>query len=558
MTDTFTVENIHGALVSIARDMKIATMRTAYTQLWKEQGDLSCCLMDRAGQIVTQDPMGFPVHMTTMPEQLQGLIAKFDAVNLSPGDLLVTNDPYLGGTHLPDVLIVKPMFWQGQLFGYACNRGHWADIGGAGPGSYSPTNRELYQEGLIIPPTKLFDAGVRNDGAVELILRNVRNTERALGDLRAQYASCQIAEWRAQRLVEKYGLATVEETMQVVLDRSERSARIGIGKLPDGVYESVDCVDGDGLTDRDVEIRVKVVVDGDELRVDLTNCAEQSDGGMNCTRAAALAAVQYAVKCIVDPDELPNSGSYRPVSLVTVAGTVVDAVPPGAVVGFGEIVYRVMDTTFAALAKADPARAVAPGSGSTGTVLVAGKREGGGDFTAIELSSGAWGATGMGDGPDAMRYGVGNAGHIPLEADELENPFLFERYEIVQDTGGAGRFRGGNGFCRSFRVLADQISVTLCADRHRSGPPGVHGGRPGASAVYYIQLESGEVQRLSSKTAYVPVPRGSVVHLQSAGGGGVGDPQERDRDDIIRDVRNGYVSAEAASASYGFEPTSHA
>ena len=552
--DAFSLAVLHGSLIAIARDMKIMTMRTAYTQLWKEQGDLSCCLMDADGEIVAQDPNGFPIHVTTMPLQLQGAVEAIGPGNLRPGDVLATNDPFIGGTHLPDVLIARPVFLQDELYAFACNRGHWADIGGMGPGSYSPATSDIHQEGIFIPPVKLFEAGRPNPGVFEMIMSNIRNRSVGLGDLRAQYASCETAERRLTALAARYGLDTLKAAMGEIIARSERMTRARIAAFPDGTYRARDCLDGDGQSDRKAWVDIRIDICGSDIVADLTGSSEQSAGGMNCSHSAAASAVQYAVKSITDPENPPNAGSYRPVVVRTRPGSLVDARKPASMVGFGDVCYRVMDAAMAALAGAVGERAVASGSGSTGTVVIAGRRrqeDGGGYFTTLELSSGAYGARASRDGMNAIRYGPGNAGHVPIEADEMENPLFFEAYEIVPDTGGAGRFRGGNGFVRAFRVEADGARICLCADRHETQPPGLAGGRPGAAARYVLDPGSDRERVLASKTPYIDLAAGTLVHLQSAGGGGFGDPCERDPARVAQDLKDGYITGKGAKAGYG-------
>ncbi len=552
--DAFSLAVLHGSLIAIARDMKIMTMRTAYTQLWKEQGDLSCCLMDEDGEIVAQDPNGFPIHVTTMPLQLQGALEAVGRGNLRPGDVLATNDPFIGGTHLPDVLVARPVFVEDELCAFACNRGHWADIGGMGPGSYSPATSDIHQEGIFIPPVKLFEAGRPNPGVFEMIMSNIRNRSVGLGDMRAQYASCETAGRRLAALAARYGLGALKAAMGEIIARSERLTRARIAEFPDGTYRARDCLDGDGRSDRKAWVEVRIDIRGSDIVADLTGSSEQSAGGMNCSRSAAASAVQYAIKSISDPENPPNAGSYRPVAVRTRPGTLVDARKPASMVGFGEVCYRVLDATMAALAGAVGDRAIASGSGSTGTVVIAGRRREGGEghFTSLELSSGAYGARASRDGMNAIRYGPGNAGHVPIEADEMENPLFFEAYEIVPDTGGAGRFRGGNGFVRAFRVEAGGARICLCADRHDTQPPGLSGGRPGAAARYLLDPGSGRERVLPSKTPYIDLAPGTLVHLQSAGGGGYGDPGGRDPAHIAEDLKDGYVTGEGARADYGF------
>jgi N-methylhydantoinase B len=554
--DPFTLAVLQNALIGVAHEMKLMTMRAAYTQLWKEQGDLSCCVMDWDGEIVAQDPTGFPIHVTTMPFQLQGLIDGIGRDNIRPGDVLITNDPFLGGTHLPDVLLVRPLYWEAELYGFLCNRGHWADIGGMGPGSYSPATKELIQEGLIIPPLKLFIDDKLQKPIVDLVIRNVRDSSVALGDMRAQYASCFTGERRLKEVIGRYGIGTIKAAMKEILARSEQLTRARIAEFKDGEYHARDCLDGDGVRDDPQWIDARVSISGSDIRVDLSGSSLQSRGGINCSRASAISGVQYAIKSITDPENPPNAGSYRAIQVITKPGTLCDAQPPGSMVGYGEVVYRVLDSTMRALSDAAPSAVLASGSGSTGTTVV-----GGGDtrpkakkpfFLTLELSSGAYGARATKDGMNAIRYGAGNAGHVPIEADEMENPIQFERYEVMPDTGGAGRFRGGNGFCRVFRVLADQASICICADRHRSHPQGLFGGKPGATAQYVLNPGAPNERRLTSKTPYVPLEPGTLVWLQSAGGGGYGDPRSRDPQLIERDLRNGYITEDFAMREYGY------
>lgn len=559
--DAFTLAVVHGSLVAIARDMKIMTMRTAYTQLWKEQGDLSCCVMNGDGEIIAQDPNGFPIHVTTMPLQLQGAVAAIGRENLRPGDVLATNDPFIGGTHLPDVLIARPVFHGDEIYAYACNRGHWADIGGMGPGSYSPATSDIHQEGIFIPPVKLFEEGRANPGVLEMIMANIRNRSIGFGDLRAQYASCETAERRLEELVARYGFDIVKAAMAEIVARAERMTRARIAAFPDGDYHARDCLDGDGRSSDKTWVDVCIRIRGSDIVADLTGSSDQSSGGMNCSHSAAASAVQYAIKSITDPENPPNAGSYKPIAVDTRPGSLVDARKPASMVGFGEVCYRVLDTAMAAISGAVGERAIASGSGSTGTVVVAGRRsraDGEGYFATLELSSGAYGARATRDGIDAMRYGPGNAGHIPIEADEIENPLFFEAYEIVPDSGGAGRFRGGNGFVRAFRVESDRAQLCLCADRHETPPPGLFGGLPGATSRYVLDPGSSRERVLPSKTPYIDLDPGTLVHLQSAGGGGYGDPRERDPALIAEDLRNGYITEDGARAAYGHRPEARA
>jgi N-methylhydantoinase B len=430
-----------------------------------------------------------------------------------------------------------------------------------GPGSYSPATTDVYQEGLLIPPLKLFEGGRPNDGVMNLIMGNIRNQSVGLGDLRSQYASCITAERRLATLIESYGLDTVCCAMKEILDRSEHFTRERIRMMPDGYYKARDQIDGNGFTEDPSLIDVRISITGSNIEVDLTGSDDQSKGGMNCSHSVAVSAVQFAIKTLTDPENPPNAGSYRPVTVKTRPGSICDVRKPGSIVGYGEIGYRVMDATFAALAPALDKAAVASGSGSTGTVVVSGRKpEQGGSryFTTLELSSGAHGARSFADGINAMRYGPGNAGSVPVEVDEMTNPISYERFEIAPDTGGAGQFRGGHGLRRSFRILADEAQICICADRHLTPPPGIFGGRAGTPARFVLDEGSKQERILSSKTPYIRLPKGTLVTLQSAGGGGYGDPRLREPASIERDIRDGYVSRAAAERDYGYKEESQA
>ncbi|MBM85201.1 MAG: hypothetical protein CMM47_04170 [Rhodospirillaceae bacterium] len=468
--DPFTLAVVHSSLIGIARDMKIMTMRTAYTQLWKEQGDLSCCLMDADGEIIAQDPNGFPIHVTTMPLQLQGAIETIGRDSLRPGDILATNNPFIGGTHLPDVLIARPLFHCDQLYGYSCSRGHWADIGGMGPGSYSPATTDIHQEGMMISPVKLFEAGEPNRGVFEMIMSNIRNRRVGMGGLRAQYASCETADKRVADLIQRYGFSTLRNAMADIIGHSEAMTRAQIAAFPDGKYHARDCLDGDGLSDEPAWIDVRITIRGSDIVADLSGCGRQSSGGMNCSHSAAASAVQYAIKSITDPENPPNAGSYRPIIVQTVKGTIVDAEPPASIVGFGDVCYRVFDATMAAISGAIGERAVSSGSGSTGTAVIAGLHSRGETeryFTTLEHSSGAYGARATSDGINAIRYGPGNAGHIPIEADEIENPCFSKLTRSCRIQAELGDFEVATGSCGVLgsrpRVLRSAFAPTVTA-----------------------------------------------------------------------------------------------
>ena len=344
--------------------------------------------------------------------------------------------------------------------------------------------------------------------------------------------------------------------MSEIVARSERMTRARIADFPDGDYHARDCLDGDGRSEAKAWVDVRIRIRGSDIVADLTGSSDQSSGGMNCSHSAAASAVQYAIKSITDPENPPNAGSYRPIAVRTRPGSLVDASKPGSMVGFGDVCYRVLDATMAAIAGAvrparDSERIGVDRHGPSSPAAGSGKKA---RTTSprVELSSGAYGACAARDGINAMRYGPGNAGHIPIEAGRDREPAVLRGLRDRPDTGGAGRFRGGNGFVRAFRVGSGRAQICLCADRHETPPPGLFGGHPGAAARYVHDPGSHRERILPSKTPYIELEAGTLVHLQSAGGGGYGDPRERDPALVAEDLRNGYVTEAGAEAAYGF------
>lgn len=553
--DHVTYEVVRNALIMTAIEMKSVAMRTSYSTVWREAGDLSCAVLNSKADSIAQGPADLPVHLATMPFSVRGALEKLGDDRLEPGDVLFHNDPAYGNNHLPDTIMIKPVFHRRTIVAYVATRGHWTDIGGQSPGSYSASNTELIQEGLRIPPVKLFRRGRLNEEIVSLILANVREERLRRGDIRAQYASCIAGEKQLLRLVDKYGAAVLRDCMELILTRSEMQTRAEIAKIPEGTYHFTDWCDGDGITRRRIRIEVKVSVGHGAINVDLSGSGRQALGGTNATYAVTVSAVLFAVKCLTDSWNPCNSGSYRPVTVVAPPGTVVNAHMPAPVVaGNHETANIVADAVFGALAKADPKRAIAAGSGSAAVVAIGrtrSKSRGGAEFVHVEPHGGAWGARSDKDGISGIRVGVGNTGNQPVEVVETEYPIEVVSYALVADTGGAGRFRGGLAPRRVYRLL-EAATVTISAERARIAPYGLEGGANGSLARYEIR-RPGESHwtTLSAKTRPLPLPAGTLVALQPAGGGGFGDPATRDPDALLGDVLDGYVTPTAAEEIYG-------
>ena len=552
--DPITFAVLRSGLVNAVAEMKAVVVRTAYSNLWKEAGDLSCGLLTSGGELAVQGLGDIPIHLASMPMSLGACLVRVPPAELKPGDVLYQNDPYQGNNHLPDFIMAKPVFFDGRIVAYTAVRGHYVDVGGGGPGSYSATMPDIYAEGLRIPPVRIFKEGVLNQDIVDVLLHNTRNSRERFGDLRSQYAGCVAAERRVLSFCQKYGTITFEAAMEEMVDAAETLTRAAIAKIPDGTYSFEDHCDNDAITDDPIRIVACVTVRGEEIAIDFTGSSPQVRGGMNAPLAVTVSAACYAIKCITDPENLPNSGSYRPIKVNAPSGTVVNPMPPAPVIaGNHETASRIVDVIIGAMASAVPDRVCAAGSGSSGVLSLGARvREDGRDreLLMVETHGAGQGANRYGDGVNARRVNVGNTGNTPSEALEMSFPLHILRYAISEDGGGAGRKRGGTGILRELRLDYD-ATVTLTADRAKFAPYGLFGGLPAPKAEFWVDLPDGTRKALSSKTAPIHFPKGTIIHFRAAGGGGYGPPAERDLAAIQADLDDGYISPTGAREYYG-------
>ncbi|SDR39808.1 hydantoinase B/oxoprolinase family protein [Natronobacterium texcoconense] len=528
MTDTtidpVTLEVLRNQLESIAEEMGQTLIRGAYSPNIKERRDCSTALFDAGGRMIAQAEH-IPVHLGAMP-------AAVDAVrdlDPQPGDVFVLNDPFTGGTHLPDVTMVSTLSaapssagdgdeeTDDEIVGYAVSRAHHADVGGMTPGSMPAGAQEIYQEGLRLPPTRLVEGGELREDVHSLILANVRNPRERRADLRAQLAANERAAERLESLFAEHGRETVLEAFDAVIDYSHDRIVDEIAELPDGTYEATDVLEGDGVTDEDVEIAVTVTVDGETIDVDFSGTDDQLAGNLNAPVAVAKSAVYFVVRCVTDPEIPPNHGCYEPVSVHAPEGTLLNPEPPAAVVGGNvETSQRVTDVVFTALAKAAPDRVPAQGQGTMNNLTI-GARDG--SFTYYETIGGGFGARAGRDGMDGVQVGMTNTLNTPVESIETEYPLRVNRYALRENSGGRGRYRGGLGLERTVTVEKD-ATVSLLTERRRHAPKGVAGGEDGATGENLIDGES-----VPAKTT-VDVEAGTTVTVRTPGGGGHGDPDE--------------------------------
>ena len=532
--DSVTLEVFRNQLESVAEEMGEVLIQSAYSPNIKERQDCSTALFDASGRMVAQAEH-IPVHLGAMPDAVE-VVAESDP---GPGDAYVLNDPFNGGTHLPDVTIVSTLAPEGAVVGYAVTRAHHADVGGMTPGSMPAGASEIYQEGIRLPGVELRAGGELNDDLMAVILANVRNRTERRADLRAQLAAHDRAEERVGELLAEHGSSRVENAFDAVIDYSRTRMTGEVKAFPDGTFTASDVLEGDGITDADLPIEVTITVDGSRIDVDFTGTAPQCQGNMNAPLAVAKSAVYFVVRSITDPGIPPNHGCYANIEVSAPEGTLVNPSPPAAVVGGNvETSQRLTDVVFAAFAEAVPDRVPAGSQGTMNNLIIGTRGEGG--FTYYETIAGGFGARPNKDGMDGVQVGMTNTLNTPIEALEAEYPFRVEKYGFRADSGGDGEYRGGLGLVRSMTVETDAV-VSLLTERRRYRPRGVGGGEPGARGE---NLSDGEP--LPAK-ATRNVDAGTTITVRTPGGGGYGDPADRTAGAIEADRLDGKATPDRAT-----------
>jgi N-methylhydantoinase B len=554
--DAARFEVVKNALASAAEEMKIVLAKTAYSPLLKASGDYSCGIFDASGNMVAQGP-DLPIHLGSMPDVVRRVVASFPDV--TPDDVFIQNDPYQGGSHLPDVNVMVPAFSDGRLIGYGCVRAHWADIGSATPGSYGAVT-EIYGEGLRLPPIRLFRNGELDPSVAAIIFANVRQPAERFGDLQAQIAANRRAVARLASLAKKYGTDELVRIMDAILNYSETMMRSALRALPDGDATFSEVFDGDGVLgvgqteDETFTVRGTIRKRGDSIVVDFTGSDPRVAGPMNAPLTVTASGVFGAIKMIADPKNMipPNSGCWRPIQVEAPLGSVVNAQEPAPVVYANhEISLRVSDIILGAMFQISPDICVAGSQGTGGVVIFGGTdyRTSRG-YVSYEVTKGGVGARPIKDGINAIGGPLANQMNTPIEILEMSFPLRVEEYSLIPDSGGAGRWRGGLAARRTWRILRHDSQCTTCCERTVTAPPGLDGGLDGAPARTRMRLPDGSKHRVPSKGAFV-APSGSLVMLDLPGSGGFGPPGQRDPALIKRDLINGYVTAEAAERDYG-------
>lgn len=522
--DPFRLEVLRHALSGIAEEMSHVVMRAARSPLLREAGDLSSALTDAGGGLVAQG-RDIPVHLGVMAFTVGAFLSRVPAERLRPGDVWFTNLPELGGNHLPDVKAIRPLFAEGKLRAFAVSLAHWADIGGAWPGSYLASATEALQEGLRIPPLRLFSAEGPDAEKIALVLANTRGPAEREGDMLAQVAATRAAEARFAALCAEHGAALVEAAMAALHDRSEAAMREALAGLPQGVHEGEDWLDDDGPGGAAARVHVRITLEGGEALFDFAGTDAALTGPLNTTPSVAAAAVYYAMKAIAGPEIPPNAGCYRPLRLLIPPGSLLDPPPEKPLVGGNhETSQRVVDAIFRAFAPSIPERLSAGGPTTSGLLIFGGRDAAGAWKTLYEPHGGGEGARCDRPGAAATRVHLTNTNNTPAEVIEAEFPVRVERMALRRGSGGAGRQRGGEGVVRDYRVLAEDISLTTMVERRLVPPWGLAGGRPGAPFRIELHRPDGTVEELRGKENR-RLRRGDLVRIMTSGGGGYGPPE---------------------------------
>ncbi|RMG48065.1 MAG: hydantoinase B/oxoprolinase family protein [Acidobacteria bacterium] len=548
--DPVTMQVIRYAMEQVTDEMGRTLVRTSRSTVIKEIEDISCAVFDRHGNTVAQAHHA-PMLLTGFELGMRSLLQRFRPEDFEEGDIIIFNDPYSGGQHVMDLVSFAPVFFDGELVGFVGSIAHHSDMGGAAPGGTAGGLTEIYLEGLRFPFVKLYKRGREDPELFGILANNIRVPDKTLGDIRAQASADFVGVRRMRDIFAKYGPDVVHRCLEMLLDYSERRIRQGLKAIPDGDYSGDDWIDDDGFTDEPIHLQVNIHKRGEEALIDFEGTSKQVRGNINCPLATVHAAVYYALIAVVDPHVPPNSGCYRPFTIEAEPGLIVNPRPPAAVGARTNTSQKITEAMLKALAQAVPDRVMAgshaqiTNCGFSGYHPRTGRR-----FVYIDIQGGGAGARPMKDGRDGQDSHLARFKNTPVEAVELEYPVRIERYEFIPDSGGAGRFRGALGLRRDIRVLVDDVSFARYGDRQRFAPFGLFGGKDGAPGTFILNPGTPDERPLKSK-GLDHLRKGEVVSLRLPGAGGYGDPLERDPALVLRDVRDGKVTVEAARRDYG-------
>jgi len=552
--DPFTVEVIKRALISAAEQMFAALGRTAKSSVIYEVLDYGCALTDATGRMIAQ-ANGIPAFIGVLGDAVRDVLDKYGMEGLEEGDILITNDPYMGGaTHQNDAVLILPIFYERDLVMFAAGKAHWNDVGGKDPGSWSPDATDIYQEGIQFPVVKIFSRGIENRDIVDLLARNGRIPEMTLGDMRAQAASLRVAARRVGQICDKYSVSTVLEAIDTYLEQGRREALSELARLPAGTYAAEEFIDDDGLGGDPVPVRVKVTISNREFVVDYTGTGATCRGPINSPLSVALSTAKFAYQAVLSPHADPNEGFFAPLRVIVPEDCVFNPVRPAPVSTYWESASYAGDVVWKALAEAVPERIPAGHFLSVcGTTVCGIDDRTGAWFFSVEPNAGGWGA---GQGKDGEHGLVctsdGETFILSIEVAETRYPFVVDQFALNTAVGGHGKWVGGRGLVKDYRITNSSARVTASFGRSRFPPWGLCGGADGVPNIAEIRRADGTVER-RGRLSNEPLVRGDVARFVTGSGGGYGDPRERDPRSILNDVLDGYLPRETAREVYGVE-----
>lgn len=552
--DPITLGVIRSGLISASREMGVTLRQTAYSTIFNEGSDFSCGMFDAEARLIAQGEF-LPIHLGALQFAVRQAVEEIGVEAFEAGDTVLLNDPYRGGTHLPDLTAISPIFAEDRLVGFAANRAHHADVGGTAPGSFYSEARENYQEGLRLPPVKLYRAGQIDRDIHEIILNNVRIPRDMRGDLEAQVSANRTATARLLEFCDRYGADLVAEAEREICAQSETRMRKVIASWPDGEYSAVDVMDNDGVVDEPITIKATIKVSGSDLVVDFAGTDPQALGPVNAVPGMTASATYLAIQAATDPTIPANDGCYRAIRIEAPTGSLVSPRFPAPCTGGNETSHRIVNVIGRALAQLPTGPLIIAGDhGSSNNLLIDSIRADGERDVFYQYPEGGWGALGSKDGESGLFSIVGNCKNTPAEAIEMRFPLRLVRYELRPDSGGPGRHRGGMGTRRDYEILAEEATLSFVSDRCRHGAFGLDGGKEGGGGRYLVDRGSGfePASPMFSKGSNIELGVGDVVSQRTAGGGGVGRPEERPVEQVERDHQLGYVTTKGL-ADYGCE-----
>lgn len=550
--DGILLEVIGNTFMSIAEEMGAALVKSAFSTNIKERKDCSCALFDAEGHTIAQAEH-IPMHLGSMLGMITELKKSFKEEDIHPGDMFIANDPYSGGgTHLPDIAVASPVFYGDKIVAYVANIAHHNDVGGRVPGSNAADSDSIYAEGIRIPLVKIFTEGKLNEDILNLILLNCRVNHIRRGDLNAQFASNKKGIQRMENVCKRYGSEMVTACMSELLDYSERKIRIALRKIKNGFCEFSDYMDSDGVGSGPLKLNVKIEVQDEDIVVDFTDNPDQVKGAVNLPSTALYASVYYGIRSIIDPTLPANGGYYRAIHIKTRPGCILGCTEPAACAGRSDTAQHAADMIFGAMSQLVPKQIIAGCNSSITGVYFGGVSPINNKYYVyMETFGGGSGARFCKDGINCVQVHMSNTSNLPIESMEIEFPYMVEQYKLVRDSGGPGKYRGGLSMMKDIRVLGHDSQFTIKADRQKISPWGIFGGKAGLPGIIIKNPDTDQAQIIDSKKSGTTLEANNVLRCQMPGAGGYGDPLERDRELILYDLKEGYISKESAIRDYG-------